>query len=84
MQSGSTELGIQEGGSNVRSLIVGVSTTDDTPGTQWDSSNSAAVIAFIVNAGGGGGGGTTKANLIKQVSRYHLGVGSLGRIQRRS
>lgn len=33
---------------------------------------------------GGGGGSTTKANLIKQVSRYHLGVGSLGRIQRRS
>jgi len=30
------------------------------------------------------GGSTTKANLIKQVSRYHLGVGSLGRIQRRS
>lgn len=31
-----------------------------------------------------GGGATTKANLIKQVSRYHLGASSLGRIQRHS
>lgn len=56
----------------------------------WDRALTDSEITNNMNetdistALGLGGGGTTKANLIKQVSRYHLGASNLGRIQRRS
>lgn len=46
---------INGGTLNVRSLLVGTSTTDDTPGATWNTTgNGCGGIAFIVNTAAGG------------------------------
>lgn len=43
------------GGGNVRSLIVGYSSTDDTPGVTWASSgNGCGIVGCIINVAAGG------------------------------
>lgn len=64
-------------------ILTGTAATTVTA-TPSGSDSWSGIGLLFQEEGAGGGGGTTKANLIKQVSRYHLGVGSLGRIQRRS
>jgi hypothetical protein len=50
--SGSTEVIKIEGGGNVRSFLVGKSTTDDTPGVTWDTSgNACGLVGVIVEVG---------------------------------
>lgn len=49
--TGSTAHVTREGGSNVRSLLVAFSTTDDTPGATWNTSGSSGGVAFIINVG---------------------------------
>jgi hypothetical protein len=52
VQAGSIEVHKNDNGGNVRSLIVGTSTTDDTPGIDWNTGgNSAGIVAFVVNGG---------------------------------
>lgn len=49
--TGSTELGIIEGGSDVRSTIVGYSSTDETPGVTWNTSGDneeCGIVGFII------------------------------------
>ncbi len=67
VQTGSTQHVKRSGGGNVRSFIVGTSTTDDTPGTQWDTVGSAAaIVGAIFNVGAAPAGQPT--------SKRHGGV----------
>ena len=48
--AGSTQHILRQGGGNVRSLIVGTSTADDTPGITWATDgNGAAMVGAIFN-----------------------------------
>jgi hypothetical protein len=45
------------GGANVRSVLVGHSTSDDTPGVSWNTvGNGCGVVGVIFKAAAGGGG----------------------------
>ena len=66
--SGTTELLLSAGGSNVRSLICGHSTTDDTPGVTWSGTgNGAGIIGINFNVGGGAPANPT----LKMMMSYH-------------
>lgn len=55
--AGSSQHILRQSGSNVRSLLVGTSTTDDTPGATFTTSgNSAGIVAVLIKADAGGGG----------------------------
>jgi hypothetical protein len=48
--TGLTQHVLRQNGGNVRSLLVGYSTTDDTPGVTWGTSgNGGAGVGFIIN-----------------------------------
>jgi hypothetical protein len=41
---------LRQSGTNVRSLLIGTSTTDDTPGVTWTTSgNTIGGVAFVIN-----------------------------------
>ena len=63
-EAGVTQLAQQEGGSDVRSSLIGYSSTDDTPGVVWTGTSvGAGILTYRVSDGvtgshsGGGGGG---------------------------
>jgi hypothetical protein len=80
--AGSTQHILRQSGGNVRSLLIGKSTTDDTPGATWGTgSNGAGISGFIINAAAGGGGsavtGTGAATAPVVTSS---GAGAIGRV----
>jgi hypothetical protein len=59
--AGTTQIDLTDSGSDVRSLLIGTSTTDSTPGITWTTgSYSAGVAAVRISNGsdGPGGGGS--------------------------
>jgi len=64
--SGTTQLLLSAGGSNVRSLICGHSTTDDTPGVTWSGTgNGAGIIGINFNVG------ASANHTLKKMMSYH-------------
>lgn len=69
-EAGVTELAQQEGGSDVRSSLIGYSSTDNAPGVVWNSSSvGAGILTYRVSDGatgshGGGGGGQSPVPII--------------------